>query len=115
MKPVDPDDEVRETPAFLRGLQLAVHPNPGPPWPPCAVAQDSKWAKTGRNLQMQIMKKDKEEEEHWPRITKDKVKLSWLQTDWSRYVDEDEEDEKPADMGESLLHLYALCPANFGA
>jgi len=44
------------------------------------------------------MKKDQEEEEHWPRITKEKVKLQWLQTDWSRFVDEDEEDEKPEDM-----------------
>jgi hypothetical protein len=51
---------------------------------------------------MQIMKKDKEEEEHWPFIQKDKVKRQWLQTDWSRFVDEDEEDEKPAEMGARL-------------
>ena len=56
---------------------------------------DSKWAKTGRGLLLQIMKKDKEEEEHWPRIQKEKGKVNWLQPDWSRYVDEDEEDEKP--------------------
>ena len=44
------------------------------------------------------MKKDKEEEEHWPRITKEKVKLQWLQTDWSRFVDEDEEDGADSEM-----------------
>ena len=60
--------------------------------------QSSKWAKTGRNLQLQIMKKDQEEEEHWPRITKEKVKLQWLQTDWSRFVDEDEEDGADSEM-----------------
>ena len=44
------------------------------------------------------MKKDQEEEEHWPRITKEKVKLQWLQTDWSRFVDEDEEDGADSEM-----------------
>ena len=56
--------------------------------------EDSKWAKTGRQLKLQIMKKDKEDEEHWPRLTKEKVKLQWLVTDWSLYVDEDEEDDE---------------------
>jgi hypothetical protein len=76
------------------------------------AVQDSKWAKTGRSLQMQIMKADKEEEEHWPRITKEKAKLSWLQTDWGRYVDEDEEDEKPADMGAPCRRARPLISAS---
>ena len=54
--------------------------------------EESKWVKTGRSIAMQIMKKDQEEEEHWPRITKEKAKLQWLQVDWSKFVDEDEED-----------------------
>jgi hypothetical protein len=142
MKPVDPEDAVREsspcvtswlpaqTPAPFRAtsaergrLPPALPPTPSrflltkiSPFPrvPLSLAQDSKWAKTGRNLQMQIMKADKEEEEHWPRITKEKVKLQWLQTDWGRFVDEDEEDEKPADMGAHALAANAPTAPLFG-
>merc|ERR1712060_929439 len=40
------------------------------------------------------MGEDKEAE-YWPRITKEKVKNSRITVDWSKWVDEDEEDEAP--------------------
>ena len=40
------------------------------------------------------MKKDKEEEEFWPRLLKDKaLEKNQVKIDWDRYVDEDEEEE----------------------
>jgi len=38
------------------------------------VKEESKWNLKGRNILCCISKKDKEQEEWWPRITKDKVK-----------------------------------------
>ena len=41
-----------------------------------------------------MMKKDKEEEEFWPRLLKDKaLEKNQVKIDWDRYVDEDEEEE----------------------
>jgi hypothetical protein len=33
--------------------------------------------------------------EHWPRLLKNSGKYNWLKADWSKWVDEDEEDAKP--------------------
>jgi hypothetical protein len=58
----------------------------------------SKWNIKGRNIILNIVKKDAEAE-YWPRLTKDKVKNLHIQADWGKWVDEDEEDTaKP--MGE---------------
>lgn len=47
-----------------------------------------------RSVQMHVMKKDKEEEEFWPRLLKDKaLEKNQVKIDWDRYVDEDEEEE----------------------
>ena len=43
---------------------------------------------------MLILKKDKEEEQFWPQLLKDKaLEKNQVQIDWDRYVDEDEENE----------------------
>ena len=58
----------------------------------------SKWNTKGRNIILNIVKQNSEAE-HWPRLTKDKVKNAHIQIDWVKWVDEDEENEaKP--MGE---------------
>merc|ERR1712238_595088 len=45
-------------------------------------------------VQMHILKKQKEEEEFWPRLLKDKLlEKNQVKPDWDRYVDEDEEEE----------------------
>jgi hypothetical protein len=38
------------------------------------VKEESKWNTKGRNVVINVSKEDKEQEEWWPRITKEKVK-----------------------------------------
>lgn len=58
----------------------------------------SKWNTKGRNIILNIVKQNTDAE-HWPRLTKDKIKNAQIQIDWAKWVDEDEESEaKP--MGE---------------
>lgn len=45
---------------------------------------------------MSIVKKDKQYE-YWPRLTKEKVKNAFLKTDFSKWVDEDEQDGAPVE------------------
>ena len=52
----------------------------------------SKWNTKGRNIILNIVKQNAEAE-HWPRLTKDKVKNAHIQIDWAKWVDEDEETE----------------------
>lgn len=57
-------------------------------------AKESIWAKNDRNLLFHIVKKDKESE-FWPRLLADKLKEKTnVHVDWSKYVDEDEEEEQ---------------------
>ncbi|TMW67148.1 hypothetical protein Poli38472_012264 [Pythium oligandrum] len=54
----------------------------------------SVWAKADRNVHFHIIKKDKEDE-FWPRLLTDKLKEKTnVHVDWSKYVDEDEEEEQ---------------------
>ena len=47
-----------------------------------------------RSVQMHVMKKNKDDEEFWPRLLKDKtLEKNQVKIDWDRYVDEDEEEE----------------------
>ncbi|KAF3915551.1 hypothetical protein ABW21_db0204978 [Orbilia brochopaga] len=39
-----------------------------------------------------VLRKKEKKEEFWPRLTKEKVKLHWLKTDFDKWVDEDEQD-----------------------
>ncbi len=57
-------------------------------------AEGSTYKVLPRSVQMLILKKDKEEEEFWPQLLKDKaLEKNQVQIDWDRYVDEDEEGE----------------------
>lgn len=57
-----------------------------------------------RSLNLVIRKK-KKQSEYWPRLTKEKVRNAFLKTDFSKWVDEDEQDsvvdipEEPEPMG----------------
>ncbi|KAG6918671.1 hypothetical protein DXG01_012488 [Tephrocybe rancida] len=46
---------------------------------------------SSRSFYIVIRKKD-QKEEYWPRLTKEKVKNAFLKTDFSKWVDEDEQD-----------------------
>jgi hypothetical protein len=58
------------------------------------TVEGSKWAVHGKEMQFVIMKKEVVKE-HWPRLLKNSGKYNWLKADWSKWVDEDEEDAKP--------------------
>ncbi|KAI8056929.1 prostaglandin E synthase 3-like protein [Syncephalis plumigaleata] len=62
------------------------------------VPEESKQAKTGMNLHM-IIKKKVDDQPYWPRLQKEKIKLPYLRTDFSRWVDEDEQHEQAAGEG----------------
>ena len=55
--------------------------------------EGSAWNTKGKNILLTLSKKDKDAE-HWPRITKEKIKNSLIKVDWDRWVEEDEEDEE---------------------
>ena len=61
------------------------------------VKEESKWNTKGRNVIFSISKKDKEQEEWWPRITKLKSKNQMITIDWAKWVDPDDEGESAAD------------------
>lgn len=72
--------------------------------------EQSKWNTKGRNIILNIVKANTEAE-YWPRLTKDKVKNSHIQIDWSKWVDEDEEDEaKPLneDWNEDNMNAFNM-------
>mmetsp|Transcript_8039 Transcript_8039/g.10219 ORF Transcript_8039/g.10219 Transcript_8039/m.10219 type:complete len:154 (-) Transcript_8039:462-923(-) len=55
------------------------------------IPEESVWKVHGRNVLMHLVKVEKEEE-YWPRLTTEKkFDKQYVTTDWSRYVDEDDE------------------------
>ncbi|KZV88038.1 HSP20-like chaperone [Exidia glandulosa HHB12029] len=59
------------------------------------VPEESTHRLTTRSLSAVLRKKNKKAE-FWPRLTKEKVKLAFVKTDFSKWVDEDEQDGEPA-------------------
>jgi len=56
--------------------------------------EGSVWNVLPNSIQMKLMKKNKEKDEFWPRLLKDKVlEKNTVTIDWDKYVDEDEGDE----------------------
>ena len=52
--------------------------------------ESSKWNKTGFHLLFVLAKKDPSKP-FWTRLTKNKEKNQYIQIDWTKWVDEDEE------------------------
>lgn len=52
---------------------------------------------TGKGVQVVLRKKDLSDE-YWPRLLKEKGKNSRITTDWSKWVDEDEQDAEAVDV-----------------
>jgi len=38
-----------------------------------------------------VSKKNKEAEEYWPRLTKDKIKYNHIKIDWAKWIDQEDE------------------------
>ncbi len=70
------------------------------------VKAESKWNTKGRNVIMSISKKDKEQEEWWPRLTKEKGKNPLITIDWAKWVDPDE--DEPADDPMAGMDMNAM-------
>mmetsp|Transcript_28429 Transcript_28429/g.36908 ORF Transcript_28429/g.36908 Transcript_28429/m.36908 type:complete len:198 (-) Transcript_28429:419-1012(-) len=65
--------------------------------------EGSVWNVLPRNVQMHILKKDKEAEEWWVRLLKDKhLEKNSVSIDWEKYIDEDD-DEPDAGFDMSAL------------
>ena len=64
------------------------------------IKAESKWNTKGRNVILNLSKKDKEKDtdEWWPRLQKEKVKNQLITIDWSKWIDPDasEDEDKPA-------------------
>jgi len=55
----------------------------------------SKWHKTGFHMLFVLQKKNADAP-FWARLIKSKEKSQYIQVDWSKWVDEDEEEEDPS-------------------
>lgn len=56
------------------------------------VPEESKISQSSKSLYLVLRKKEKKEE-YWPRLSKDKVRLHNVKTDFDKWRDEDEQDE----------------------
>ncbi|KDQ17458.1 hypothetical protein BOTBODRAFT_646396 [Botryobasidium botryosum FD-172 SS1] len=64
-------------------------------------AEETKKFFTSRHLFLTLRKKEKKVE-YWPRLTKTKDRRNFIKTDFSKWVDEDEQDGEPAKMEEDF-------------
>ncbi|KAF9478724.1 HSP20-like chaperone [Pholiota conissans] len=65
------------------------------------VPEKSSKKLNSRSFNLVLRKKDKQSE-YWPRLTKEKVKNAFLKTDFSKWVDEDEQADAPEDAPEDM-------------
>ncbi|CAD8097741.1 unnamed protein product [Paramecium sonneborni] len=57
------------------------------------IVEDSKWTNYGVNVRFILRKKD-QAATYWTRLIKETHKLQYLQVDWTKYIDEDDENEE---------------------
>ena len=75
------------------------------------VKAESAWNLKGRNVMVNVAKKDKtQKDQWWPRITKEKVKNQLISIDWARWQEPDDEDEK---MGATAAGAADFDPTQF--
>ncbi|KAJ9101242.1 hypothetical protein QFC21_003461 [Naganishia friedmannii] len=56
------------------------------------IPEETKKSVSSRAIVL-ILRKKQMQAEFWPRLTKEKVKNNWIKTDFSKWVDEDEQEE----------------------
>lgn len=59
--------------------------------------ENSKYFTSSGNHILFVLRKKEAQEEFWPRLTKEKLKLRYIKTDFDKWVDEDEQDEQEED------------------
>ncbi|KAH9177093.1 HSP20-like chaperone [Lactarius sanguifluus] len=65
------------------------------------IPEESTKRLTSRSVVLNLRKKVLEQE-YWPRLTKDKVKSPYIKTDFSKWVDEDEQESPSAALDEEM-------------
>ena len=60
---------------------------------------ESKRTLNGKNLSVVLLKTEAKED-YWPRLTKEKLKLNYVKTDFGKWKDQDEQEEEEAPVEE---------------
>ena len=78
------------------------------------VPAESQKSTTGRNISF-ILLKEKDDQPYWPRLVKDTKKLHYIAVDFTKWVDEDEEDSKGGNdfMGNGMGDFSSFDPSQF--
>jgi len=73
-----------------------------------------KYENIGQKYWRILLKKKDSAGKFWPRLTKDKQRLNWLQTDFDHWKDEDEsDDEKPGLDGNNFQDMFSGGKKNY--
>jgi hypothetical protein len=67
----------------------------------------SKYENIGQKFWRLLLKKKDSAGSFWPRLTKEKARLHWLQTDFDHWKDEDESDEEKAGFGGNFQDMFS--------
>lgn len=65
---------------------------------PFSLSQTSKWTKTGLHLSLVLTKKD-QSKGYWVRLTKQPLKSQYIQCDWNKWVDDEDEEQEDGQKG----------------
>lgn len=67
----------------------------------------SKYENIGQKFWRLLLKKKDSSAKYWPRLTKDKTRLHWLQTDFDHWKDEDESDDEKGGAGGNFQDMFS--------
>jgi prostaglandin-E synthase len=67
----------------------------------------SKYENVGQKFWRLLLKKKDTTTGYWPRLTKEKMRLNWLQTDFDHWKDEDESDEEKPGAGGNFQDMFS--------
>lgn len=67
----------------------------------------SKYENVGQKFWRLLLKKKDAKASFWPRLTKEKARLHWLQTDFDHWKDEDESDDEKPGFGGNFQDMFS--------
>ena len=70
-------------------------------------ADACKYTNIGLQYWRLLLKKKNPESRYWPRLTKNKARLHWLQTDFDHWKDEDESDDEKGDQKNNFQDIFS--------
>ncbi|CAF3709017.1 unnamed protein product [Rotaria sp. Silwood1] len=69
--------------------------------------ETSKYENVGQKFWRLLLKKKDPKASFWPRLTKDKIRFHWLQTDFDHWKDEDESDDEKPGLGGNFQDMFS--------